>query len=210
MNTQYSGEIIRVGALEALLYMYGHTFIHPCGPFRPTTVRTSYTACVSAIRLLQPSTTLPYQSINKNDLLDYIEACVAELGRDFPAASIALAGDLNQLTDQDLEERTGLTQMVHQWTRGNSILDRVHVSNPQLYSIVRVVASVVKSDHRAVVVYADQTQCAQMTKKTFQRTFLSKTQTQHALFLQHIATMQQENLNNNMLNSFPPQTADTI
>ena len=42
------------------------------------------------------------------------------------------------------------------------------ISDPQLYSIVRVVASVVKSDHRAVVVYADQTQCVQMTKKTIQ------------------------------------------
>jgi endonuclease/exonuclease/phosphatase (EEP) superfamily protein YafD len=96
---------------------------------------------------------------------------IGELGRDFPTASIVLAGDLNQLTDQDLEERTGLTQIVHQRTRGNNKLDRVYISDPQLYSIVRVVASVVKSDHRAVVVYADQTQCAQVTKKTFQRTY---------------------------------------
>jgi hypothetical protein len=59
----------------------------------------------------------------QKDLLDYIEACVAELGRNFPAASIVLAGDLNQLTDQDLEERTGLTKIVHQRTRGNRILD---------------------------------------------------------------------------------------
>jgi hypothetical protein len=102
-----------------------------------------------------------------------------------------------------------LTQIVHQRTRGNSILDRVYISDPQLYSIVRAVASVVKSDHRAVVVYADQTQFAQVTKKTFQRMFRSKTPTQHALFLQHIAKMQQDNLNNNMLKCFPPEKADT-
>jgi hypothetical protein len=120
-----------------------------------------------------------------------------------------LTGDLNQLMDQDLYERTGLMQIVHQRTRCNSILDRVYISDPQLYSIVRVVASVIKSDHRAVVVYADQTQCAQMTKNTFQRTFRFKTPTQHALLLQLIATMQQENLNNSMLKSVTPQTADT-
>jgi capsule polysaccharide modification protein KpsS len=38
---------------------------------------------------------------------------------------------------------------------------------------------------------------------------LPKTPTQHALFLQHTATMQQENLNNNIPKSFPPRTADT-
>ena len=59
----------------------------------------------------------PTPVYNSKDLLDYIEACVAELGRDFPAASIVLAGDLNQLTDQELEERTGLTQIVQQRTR---------------------------------------------------------------------------------------------
>jgi hypothetical protein len=102
-----------------------------------------------------------------------------------------------------------LTQIVHQRTRSNSILDRVYISDPQLYSIVRIVASVIKSDHRAVVVYADQTQCSQITKKTFQRTFRSKAPTQHALFLQYIAKMQQDNLNNNMLKCFPPEKVDT-
>jgi endonuclease/exonuclease/phosphatase (EEP) superfamily protein YafD len=92
----------------------------------------------------------PEPVYKQKDLLHYIEACVAELGRNFPAASIVLAGDLNQQTDQDLEERTGLMHIVHQRTRGYNILDRVYVSDPQLYSIVRVVASVIKSDHRPV------------------------------------------------------------
>ena len=46
------------------------------------------------------------------ELLNYIEASVEELNRDFPAAFVVLAGDLNQLHDQDLVERTGLTQIV--------------------------------------------------------------------------------------------------
>ena len=52
------------------------------------------------------------------DLLDYIETCVEELIRDFPAAPNVIVGDLNQLPDQDVVERTGLTQIVHQLTRG--------------------------------------------------------------------------------------------
>ena len=91
------------------------------------------------------------------ELLDYIEGCVDELFRDFPAAHIVLAGDLNQMSDLDLVERTGLTQIVHQPTRGNNILDRVFVSNPQLFSAVRM-ASVVKSDHKAVVAFSDANQ----------------------------------------------------
>ena len=55
------------------------------------------------------------------DLLDHIETCVGEITRDHPA-TIVLAGDLNQLP----LERTGLTQAVHQPTRGNNMLDKVY------------------------------------------------------------------------------------
>jgi len=126
-----------------------------------------------------------YQPI---ELLDYIEACVEEVSRDFPTAHIVLAGDLNKLSEHEVVERTGLTQIVHQPTRGANILDRVYVSDPQLYSTVRVVTSVVKSDHKAVVAFSDQSQCAQ-PKTTFERTYRRKTPSQHALFLQHVATM---------------------
>ncbi len=125
-------------------------------------------------------------------LLDYIEACVGELNRDFPAAHVVLAGDLNQLSDQELVERTGLTQIVQQPTRGTNILDRIYVSNPQLYSTVRVVASVVKSDHKAVVASAANNQCKQ-PKATTLRTFRPKTPAQHALFLQHATTLSFDN-----------------
>ena len=74
-----------------------------------------------------------------------------DISRDFQAAHIVLAGDLDQLADDDLTARTGLVQIVHQPSRGTNILDRIYVSNPQLYSSVRVVASVVRSDSKAVV-----------------------------------------------------------
>ena len=62
-------------------------------------------------------------------------------------------------------ERTGLTQIVHQPTRGTNILDRVFVSTPDLYGTVRIVTSVVRSDHKAV---ADR--CHPQPKTAVQRT----------------------------------------
>ena len=62
-------------------------------------------------------------------LLDYIEASVAELSHDFPLADIVVAGDVNQLSDRDIVERTGLTQIVCQPTRGANTLDKIYVSS---------------------------------------------------------------------------------
>ena len=87
----------------------------------------------------------PRPTYKTEDLLDYIEHCIAEITHDFPLADIIFAGDLNQLSDQSLVERTGLFQIVYQPTRGGNILDRIFVSNPQLYCIVRVVTSIVSS-----------------------------------------------------------------
>lgn len=60
--------------------------------------------------------------------------------RDHPAASIFLAGDFNLLPDDAISERTGLSQIVRQPTRGANIFDRIHESCPT-YSTVRVVNS---------------------------------------------------------------------
>jgi len=57
--------------------------------------------------------------------MDYIETCVDELNRRFPAAPIVIGGDFNQLPDEDLVERTRVTQM-----GSVSALDRVFVSCP--------------------------------------------------------------------------------
>lgn len=122
------------------------------------------------------------------DLLNYIENCVAELSHNYPLADIILAGDLNSLSDVDVVERTGLTQIVRQQTRGENILDRMFVSNPQLYNNVRVVSSVVKSDHKAIVVYSSGVN-ASINKTRQQRTFRQKTPAQNARFLQHLKTV---------------------
>jgi len=71
-----------------------------------------------------------------------------KINRGHQASFIVLAGDTNQLKNEDVNEKTGLIQIVHQPTRGKNILDRVYVSNPLSYDKIRVVTSVVKSDHK--------------------------------------------------------------
>ena len=117
-------------------------------------------------------------------LLNYIEAAVDELNREFPAASIVLAGDLNQLTDHDVAERTGLAQIVHQPTRGQNILDRIFVSQP-MYSTVRIVKSVMSSDHSAIVAYAMPPSLT--NKISTVKTYRSSTPAQHAQFMLYLS-----------------------
>ena len=125
-------------------------------------------------------------------LLKFIEASVAEIAHDYPLVDIVLAGDLNQLADCDIVERTGLTQIVRQPTRGANILDRVFVSSPDLYGVVRVVASVVRSDHKAVVAFADRLHL--QPKTAVQRTYRRRTPAQFAQFLQYAARVDFTNL----------------
>jgi len=114
-------------------------------------------------------------------LLDYIEASVTELSHDFLLAEIVVAGDVNQLSDRDMVVRTGLTQIVCQPTRGANTLD-----SPQLFNTVRVVASVIKSDHKAVVAFPDSMR--RMPKTHRQHVYRRHTPAQHAEFLQHAAS----------------------
>jgi len=46
---------------------------------------------------------------------------VDKLNREFPVTSILLAGDFNQLSDNDVTDRTGITQIVHQPTRRQDV-----------------------------------------------------------------------------------------
>jgi len=93
----------------------------------------------------------PRSTYTSDSLMDYIEWCVEELSKDFPSANILLAGDFNRLSESAVVERIGFDQLVQQPTRCINTLDRVFVSRP-VYDTIRVVDSVVKSDHKAVVV----------------------------------------------------------
>ena len=120
-----------------------------------------------------------------DSLLDYIKACIDEITHSHPAASLVLGGDFNQLSHDELVERTGLTQIVKQQTRGANVLDRIYVLCPLQYDTVRVVKSVVRSDHQAVVA-STASQPVRPNKQKLMGTHRKITPTQHAIFLQYI------------------------
>lgn len=119
-------------------------------------------------------------------LLNYIEMCVEEIRHLFPKYQIVIAGDLNQMADSDIIERTGLTQIVHQPTRGANILDRLFASNPTTFTKVRVVLSTAKSDHRAIIAYSSISDTTPV-KTTVRRQYRRKSPNQHAAFLRNVA-----------------------
>jgi len=90
------------------------------------------------------------------------------------------------MADSVVLERTGLTQLVKQPTRGANILDRIFVSCPAAYSTVRVIPSTVRSDHKAVV--ACSIRPTTMHKTNVRKPYRRVTPTQHASFLQYVSS----------------------
>jgi Reverse transcriptase (RNA-dependent DNA polymerase) len=122
-----------------------------------------------------------YQPIS---LYDFIEANCYRLNEQFSQPYIIIAGDMNQLSDQEIVERLGLTQIVDQPTRGSNYLDRIYVSDMQ-YSSVRVVTSLVRTDHKAVI--ASTSHERRNNKVTIGKNFRRKSPAHNAQFIQHAA-----------------------
>ena len=66
------------------------------------------------------------------------------------------------------------------------------ISSCPTYSVVRVVRSVLRSDHRAVLAYQERS-LSTTVKERNKRTFRRRTPTQHAQFLQYVSTTPIEN-----------------
>jgi len=77
---------------------------------------------------------------------------------------------------------TGLTPIVRQPTRGINVLDQLYVSDPWVFDAVRLVKSVVKSDHLAVVAYTERDNVS-LINQTTRVHYRRVTPGQHAVFL---------------------------
>jgi len=77
---------------------------------------------------------------------------------------------------------SNLALIVHQPTRGQNTLDKIYVSDVELFDKVTVVASTVKSDHKAVVAHG-QSLVINRQKTTRTVTFRKVTPAMHAVFL---------------------------
>ena len=110
--------------------------------------------------------------------------------------------DFNTLNSDDIVSRTGMLSMcmlnhclewynVNQTTRiSPNCLDRIFV-NDMSYDGVKVVNSVAKSDHKAIVAYIGS-QPNNINKHTMKRKYRPRTPAQHAAFLKHISNVQFE------------------
>ena len=104
----------------------------------------------------------PRVTYTTDSLTNYIEYCIDELSQEFPAAPIVLAGDFKHIVDCDVEDSTGLQQLFTSPNVGQT-LDRIFVSS-QMYIVFRIVSSVIKSDHKAIIAYASQPMCVNKSK----------------------------------------------
>jgi len=82
----------------------------------------------------------PKPQYKPESLLDYIESNVEEINQTFHDCMITLAGDFNQLSDREITERTGLTCIVYQPTRGANTLDRICVTSQIQRCTCRVIS----------------------------------------------------------------------
>lgn len=69
----------------------------------------------------------------------------------YPDHKFIIAGDFNELNDDDIKETTDLIQIVNEPTRQSSYLDRIYLSELYPYKTI-VIKSAAKSDHKAVLV----------------------------------------------------------
>jgi len=82
-----------------------------------------------------------------------------------------------------------LTPIVNEPTRGHSALDRIYTWREPCYQTVKVIASVVKSDHKAVAAYVGEHKTT-VNKKKIKPTFRKRSPPQHSLFLNHLSELE--------------------
>ena len=135
----------------------------------------------------------PPKPIYKEDsLLKVLESNILQIRTESPQAEILIAGDINGLNVKELIEITGLTPNVKQPTRGPRLLDQVFSTEP--YMNVKVMKSIVKSDHMAVIAYNQRPPKLHKARKTIH--FRQSTPQQRRTFLENAQETQMEDLSN--------------
>ena len=116
---------------------------------------------------------------NVDALLSTIDATVQDLSSSMNL--IILAGDLNAIVPCTITEQTGLADIVEAPTRGNSHLDHILVSD-KLYSNIKVIKAIGKSDHSAIVAYNGPV-LVNITKQRTKCTYRHRSPAKNALYL---------------------------
>ena len=124
--------------------LYGFQIPYECLWAKISTLNSEY--YVAAVYHPPSSVYLP------GDFLDYLIDSVERLLSSIPNARLIIAGDVNQLDINSLLNQHSLAQIVKIPTRGVRTLDVLITNFTQLWTKVRAVKSLVRSDHLAVLV----------------------------------------------------------
>ena len=105
----------------------------------------------------------PNPSYHSADLIQLLSLTLDYISNNFDNSTVILAGDFNQLADDDMCA-LGLLSIVQQPTHMGHNLDRIYVTQP-IYSGVKVVASNIKTSHNAVIARPDSLFIVDLNKK---------------------------------------------
>ena len=109
----------------------------------------------------------PDHDYNENDLIEYLIDTCEQILSVKPNSRIIIAGDINKLNIRNLLNQLSLIQLVKVPTRGQNILDVFITNAPHDWKKVKVVKSLVKSDHDMVITYPRDVIKAERKKSYF-------------------------------------------
>jgi hypothetical protein len=121
-----------------------------------------------------------------DELLSHIESVIDGLNNSNPNSLIIVAGDLNQLSN-DKMCALGLLSIVKEPTHAGHLLDRIYTSEP-IFPNVKVLKSAINTKHCAVVARPDMCTITDWHKTVHKSLIRSRTPTQHASYLQTLAS----------------------
>ena len=103
---------------------------------------------------------------------------------DMPEAStIILAGDFNQIEDNQIESFGLINQYRNAPTHMDHALDRIYCSE-KIYTNCRTTTSIINTKHKAVVARTDNLRIIDHGKLTFSKIFRKKSPNKHAMFME--------------------------
>ena len=95
----------------------------------------------------------PEDDYDANDLVDFLTESSEQLLTENPNAKIIITGDLNKLNIYNLLDQLSFVQLVKSPTRGVNVLDVFITNVPHYWKNVKVINSLLRSDHKAIIAY---------------------------------------------------------
>jgi len=129
-----------------------------------------------------------YHPPNKSvqDTLVYLEELIEQLVLLFPGLVIIMAGDMNHLPSAQIRS-IGMVEVTVGATRLGKSLDRIYTNEPIYTTNVRVVTSVIKTDHLVIVARANDVPIANVKQTVVKIPIRVRTPSRHAKLFSYLS-----------------------